>query len=141
MHPIPAIKDVMTPFPHFIEAEASVADARAMMQTHKIRHLPVKGEGRLLGLITDRDIEVAQSVLRDGKSLEVPLVDLCTKDLYVVGLHTPLDEVVTEMNRRKVGFVLVVRDERLAGILTTSDVCRIYGDLLRKLAPPKDEPA
>lgn len=138
MHPIPSLKDVMTPFPHFIEAGASIEEARQMMQTHGIRHLPVKKDGRLLGVVTGRDIEVSSLRADDGG---LSLEQLCDQQPLVVGLHTPLDEVVSEMSRRKVNCVLVTRDDKLAGILTTSDVCRIHAELLKKLAPPRDEPA
>ena len=59
----------------------------------------------------------------------------------MVDLHTRLDQVVIEMAKRRVGSALVVRDGRLAGILTATDVCRLYGELLTQLAPPVDEPA
>ena len=52
-----------------------------------------------------------------------------------------MDVVVAEMAKRRVATALVVRDGRLAGILTATDVCRLYGELLVSLAPPDDQPA
>jgi len=138
VHPIPTAKDVMTPFPHFVDVASGVGEARRVLETNRIRHLPVKDGGELLGLVTDRDLEVARLA---GEGRELELSELCAKDLYVVGMHTPVDELVESMSRNKIGCALVVRDGKLAGIVTTSDVCRLYGELLRKLAPPQDEPA
>ncbi len=133
---IPQLKDVMTPFPHFVDAEQSVSSAREQMAAHGVRHLPVKDGGELVGIVSERDLVVAAS-----SEVDLPLRALCDKDLYVVDLHTRLDEVVVEMAKRRVGSALVVRDGRLAGILTATDVCRLYGELLTLLAPPVDEPA
>ncbi len=133
---VPQLKDVMTPFPHFADAEQSVSAAREQMTAHGVRHLPVKDGGELTGIVSERDLAVAAN-----SSIDLPLRALCDKDLYVVDLHTRLDQVVIEMAKRRVGSALVVRDGRLAGILTATDVCRLYGELLTQLAPPVDEPA
>jgi len=135
---IPQAKDVMTPFPHFIEVGQGVAQARELMLAHGVRHLPVKDGSELVGVVTERDLEVATVA---GAGREPPLRELCESELCVVDLHARMDEVVIEMARRRVGSALVVRDGRLAGILTAGDVCRLYGELLTKLAPPEDEPA
>lgn len=138
--PIPPVKDVMTPFPHFVDVKSGPEEARKILSQHKIRHLPVKEGGQVVGLVTERDLDVAGLGAREG-GRPITLDELCEKDVYCVGLHDPVDEVVREMSRRKVGCALVIRDGKLAGIVTTSDVCRLYGELLRKLAPPSDEPA
>lgn len=137
---IPAVKDAMTPFPHHIDVEQGIEGARRMMSEHRIRHLPVKDGQELIGIVTDRDLHVA-ALVQGGQESGIDLRDLCDKDPHIVDLHAPLDQVVLEMFERKRACVLVIRDDRLAGILTTSDVCRLYGNLLRELAPPSDEPA
>jgi CBS domain-containing protein len=139
---IPSVKDAMTPFPHHIDVDQGIAGARRMMTEHRIRHLPVKDGNELVGIVTDRDLHVA-ALVAGGADEEtgVNLRDLCDKQPHSVDLHASLDQVVLEMAERKIACVLVIRDERLAGILTTSDVCHLYGKLLRELAPPSDEPA
>lgn len=139
---IPQVKDVMTPFPHFIDVGQSLSAARELMLEHGVRHLPVKNGGELTGVVSERDLEVAVLVAKaTGAKGEVSLSELCDKELYAVELHTRLDEVLGEMAKRRVATALVVRDGRLAGILTVSDVCRMYGELLAELSPPEDEPA
>lgn len=139
---IPTVKEAMTPFPHQIDVQQGMEAARKMMIEHRITHLPVKDGGKLIGIVTDRDLEVA--ALASGKRAAEGsklLRELCQDEPHAVDLHTPLDQVVREMGARRLGSVLVTKDERLAGILTTSEICRRYGELLRELAPPDDEPA
>ena len=49
----------MTPFPHWIDADEPLLAARDLMQQHHVRHLPVKDKGRLVSVITDRDVKFA----------------------------------------------------------------------------------
>jgi acetoin utilization protein AcuB len=125
---MPTIKVAMTTFPYAIDVEASLADAWAMMLEHGIRHLPVTEVDTLVGIVTERDLRL---VLRPGSTQTDGIVrDVCTTDPYVVGDDAPLDEVVREMADRQIGSVLVVRHDKLVGILTASDVCRILASLL-----------
>ena len=55
MRPIPAVKTVMTPFPYSVHPDAPVAEARALMRRHGIRHLPVLRDHALVGIITEAD--------------------------------------------------------------------------------------
>lgn len=56
------IRTVMTPYPHTLGSDASVHDATLMMAHHGIRHVLVVSEGRLLGVVTERDLFVLQQV-------------------------------------------------------------------------------
>ena len=59
MKQIPPIKAVMTAFPYYIEGDQPVAKAREVMAEHGIRHLPVVNDGKLISVVTDRDIRLA----------------------------------------------------------------------------------
>jgi CBS domain-containing protein len=60
-----------------------------------------------------------------------------------VNVSSQVDEVVMEMATRAASCAVVLRNDKLAGILTASDVCRLFGELLRETFPPEedDEPA
>lgn len=142
---MPTVKAVMTPFPHSVDADASLAQARAVMLEHEIRHLPVKGEhGDLIGVLTDRDLKRALDPDLGLPAREELLVrDVFVRDGYVVELHAPLDRVLLNMAERHIGSALVVHRGRLAGIFTATDACRAFGELLRdRFGPsPGDEVA
>ena len=132
MKAIPPIKAVMTPFPYWIEIDAPVASAREMMTRQAIRHLPVMERGRLVSVLTEKDVARPQQS-SDSKWRLVR--DVCEIEAYVVGLSEPLDRVLLHMAQNHVGSALVVKDGKLAGIFTVTDACRSYGNLLRSLFP------
>ncbi len=138
MKHMPLIKSVMTPFPYSIETERSLGDARAMMHRHNVHHLPVMQDGRLIGVISERDVRIGAS---RGPEDDPPpdglrVRDVCDARAYVVALNTPLDQVLLHMARTHTGAALVIKEDRLVGIFTTTDACRAYGELLKSMFSP-----
>jgi acetoin utilization protein AcuB len=137
MRPIPRIKSVMTPFPYSIAPTASLEDAQAMMRDHDIRHLPVCDNNHaVIGILSEREMRVALA-LREEASLTV--AEVCTKEPLLVDLEQPLDVVASEMAQKRVGWAIVMRGDKLSGILTTTDVCRLLAEILRELGGDKDD--
>ncbi|HSG88730.1 MAG TPA: CBS domain-containing protein [Pseudomonadales bacterium] len=137
---IPPLKAVMTPFPWAVAADAPLADARTLMQEHGVRHLPVVDDHRLVGVVTDRDLRrLLQSRLGLAAETELLVSDAMTIDVYHVDLDTPLDHALVVMARDHLGCTLVTREGRVAGILTSSDVCRLFAEHLGRLRPHGDE--
>lgn len=127
----------MTAFPYSIDEAADVKTAAAMMEDHNIRHLPVTQRGELMGVVSDSDLRVALCLREEsGASTSMPVGMLCGNDPYVVDLDAPVDAVVLEMAGRQIGCVIVLRGEKIAGIFTTTDACRMLGNLLRETFPP-----
>ena len=137
MRRVPRIKSVMTPFPYSIAPTATIEEARAMMSDHGIHHLPVCEQHHVVGVVSERGMRTALA-LRNPTTTTV--ADVQATEPLLVDLEQPLDQVVEEMAVRKVGAAIVMRNEKLAGILTTTDVCRLYADLLRELGEvPEDD--
>jgi len=134
---IPSIATAMTPFPYSIAADAKVSDAVEMMKDHGIHHLPVMRGHELIGLLWHRDVRMAQQLAADNDALTVET--LCSPKPYIVELSERLDLVVLEMANRRAGAAMVTRQGKLAGILTTTDVCRLFGEMLRDGAMPPDD--
>ncbi len=134
MKRIPAIMAVMTPFPYSIDGEADISEALAMMHEHRIQHLPVMEHGKLVGLLWDRDIRVAKGLQANLPTEGVPVGKVCNRQPFVVDITERLDHVVLQMAERRAGAAIVLRGEKLAGILTTTDVCRLLGETLREQA-------
>lgn len=108
------------------------------MVRHGVRHLPVKDEGRLVGVLTDRDLKRAiDPDLGLPPKDELFVRDVAVLDAYTVDTSEPLDHVLEEMINRHMGSVLVTSHGRLAGIFTMTDACRILCTHLRALVPPR----
>lgn len=102
------------------------------MDEFEIRHLPVASKGRLVGIISDRDLKRAlDPALGLPPKNELFVDDVMVHDPYVVETQTPLDEVLLEMADRHIGCVLVVKNGKLVGLFTTTDACRVFGESLR----------
>jgi acetoin utilization protein AcuB len=129
---VPHIMSVMTPFPHTIEISATLPEARRLMAEHHVRHLPVTEDGALVGVISDRDIKLAlDPSLGLPPEEELCVEDICVLEAYIVGLEESLDNVLIHMAEHRIGSVLVVKEGRLAGIFTVTDVCRCFARFLR----------
>jgi CBS domain-containing protein len=123
---IPKMKSVMTEFPHDIESHAPIGQARKRMMAYKVRHFPVTENHVLKGLITDRDIKLILAPefdYLDPKSLTVE--DAMVADPYSVDLETSLIVTLDEMAARHIGAALVMKGDRVAGIFSASDACRV----------------
>lgn len=128
----------MTPFPYSIAPSASLDEAAAMMERHDIRHLPVCDNHVVVGILSQREMRVGLT-LSEGDARTV--MEICTPDPLLVDLEQPLDAVSAEMAQRRIGSAIVMRGDKLAGILTTTDVCRLLTRVLRGNAPADDDVA
>jgi acetoin utilization protein AcuB len=126
----------MTAFPHYVESDQPIAKAREMMAEHGIRHLPIVEDGKLVSVVTDRDLRLATGDASGQASENRLLVrDVPGRDAYIVELTEPLDVVVLHMARHRIDAALVVKSEHLVGIFTMTDACRFLGGLLLALFP------
>lgn len=136
MNKIPSVQSVMTPFPYSIDARASLREARHMMQSHEVRHLPVVAGKKLAGVITDRDLKRAlDPSLGLPPKDELFVDDVMVHRPYIVETTERLDEVLERMAEELIGCALVVRESKLVGIFTTTDACREFANHLRKGRP------
>jgi acetoin utilization protein AcuB len=133
---VPIVGAVMTSFPYFVDVDDTAATLEQMMDEHEIRHLPVQQNGRVVGIVSERDLH--HRVNREAPKSEKDKIHarhIMVPDPYIVSFRTPLSEVVFEMARRRIGSVLVQRQGKLAGILSAMDVCRIFGEYLESMFP------
>lgn len=130
---VPAVSELMTAAPKTIGADISISTAKELMRRDGFRHLPVLEGGRLVGLVSDRDIKVAESFRGPGELL---VRDIMTEEPYVVSEDEPLDRVLLTMADRKYGCALVnhAGSENVVGIFTDTDAVRFCGNLLQNLA-------
>ena len=123
---------------------ASVAEARQLMASERVRHLPVlNADQEVVGLLTQRDLlSVGISRLADVESYErealeatIPVSEVMTKNVTMVEEHTNLREAAQHMLEHKVGCLPVIGDGKLAGIVTESDFLKLVASLLDRLEP------
>lgn len=133
----PRVGSVMTPFPYFVSSRDCVEDVETLMRDHGIRHVPVQDAGKVVGIVSERDLHhlVNPSLPAVDKArIRVRAIQLA--DPYVVETDTPLSQVTREMAERRIGSAIVVRHGKLAGILSVTDVCRVLADLLDGIYGP-----
>lgn len=127
--PIPPIQKYMTTAPHSIGSDQSLAQAHAFLRQHQVRHLPVLRGGVLVGLLTDRDLSLIET-LADVDPKRLTVDEAMTSDVYAVAPDAPLDEVAATMSEKKYGCAVVMQNNKVVGIFTTVDACRALAELL-----------
>lgn len=133
---IPRVQKYMSTAPHSIGRAQPLRVAHAMMHEHHIRHLPVLEGGRLVGILTERDVGLITSMM-DASERDTTVEEAMTTDVYAVSPEALLDEVASEMAERKYGSAVVLQNQKVVGIFTTVDACRALSELLReRLATP-----
>lgn len=123
------IEQYMTPAPQTISADQSLAKAEQMMRDLKVRHLPVLDGGRLIGIISDRDIKAVESLAAEVASA-VTVSEAMSEGPYSVSPKAPLGAVCAEMAAHKYGSALVIENHRLVGIFTWVDALHAFSSLL-----------
>ena len=128
MKQMPKIEKFMTPMPYTINPDIPLKEAIEMMRQHRIRHLPVLFAGKLMGVITDRDIKLASSF---SQATTLKVDDVLTPDPYSVTPQASLDQVVFEMAEHKYGCAIVQQENgKVVGIFTATDGLRVLGEVL-----------
>ncbi|MFN3476121.1 MAG: CBS domain-containing protein [Candidatus Methylomirabilales bacterium] len=131
------VKERMSPRLITIHPKASLAEARALLDQHRIRHLPVVDEGKLVGILTDRDLRSAAS----ASSLEqVTVGDAMTKNVFTVAPETPIQEAAKLMVTHRIGGLPVMKEGVLQGIITETDLLQAFVEIveqatLERIAP------
>ncbi len=131
---IPEISRYMTTTPHSIGGDQPLAKAVELMNEFKIRHLPVLSAGRLEGILSDRDVKFALSL--KGVDPKTTLVnDVSCEEVYSAHPDTPLDEVLRNMAKSRLGSAVITDNGKLVGIFTAVDAIRTFDEMLEtKLA-------
>jgi acetoin utilization protein AcuB len=107
----------------------SIEHARALMEEHRINQLPVVRDGRLVGIVTDRDLRDAYpSVLADPTRKQTPdphavkVESVMTANVLTLGPRDSIVAAASLMRRERMGAVPIVDGSHLVGILTRSDL-------------------
>ena len=134
---IPYVGSVMTPFPYFVDTDDEVGEVERLMGEHQIHHVPVQQNGRVVGIVSERDLyHLGDRFLPITDRARIRARDIMADDPYTVAFDTPLNEVALEMAKRHAGSAIVLHHEKLAGILSATDICRILAEIFESEFSP-----
>jgi CBS domain-containing protein len=120
------VRDWMTRDPVTASPEASVSQVAALMRANRIRHVLIVDEGRVAGIVSERDV---RGLVLEGEptlSPQSPVRAVMNELPVTVTPDTPLPEAAREMLDRKIGALPVLEDDRPAGILTVADALEAF---------------
>ncbi|CAL9350007.1 CBS domain-containing protein [Streptomyces sp. DH-12] len=115
------VRDIMTAAPVTVGPHTSVAQVARIMRDRDLGAVLVTDEGRLRGLVTDRDL-VVRSVAEGVDPEETTVAGACSDDLVTVRPDDELDLAVRLMREHAVRRVPVVEDEHPVGVVSLGDV-------------------
>jgi len=136
------VRSRMTPHVHTASPATTLADALSLTREHRIRHLPIVEDDRLVGLVTERDLRLAMppiwadehdelmQTLRTKRVGEVMVTDIVT-----VQPDTPVEDAARLLYTHHIGCLPVLEDDRLVGILTETDLLRAFAELFAARTP------
>lgn len=132
------VRDYMTPDPQTLDINSTLLDAVLLIRRAELRHIPILQDGRLVGILTDRDVgRVSPSVLGAVSPQEynrffeeTPLGKVMSRNLVSIAPEAPLAEAVNLLYKNKLGCLPVLDGEHLIGIITVLDMLRALHDLI-----------
>jgi CBS domain-containing protein len=122
-----SIKEVMTSQVKACEPSATVVDAAKLMAQEDVGPIPIVEEGRLVGIVTDRDI-VVKGVAAGKDMTSTTVGDIASRDLVTTTPDADMNEALEMMAVKQVRRLPVVEGDRLVGIVAQADIARMGQD-------------
>ncbi len=121
-----------------VQPEMQITKAHQLMAQEKIQQMPVVKNGKLVGLVSERDILKAYpssvttlSVWEIASLLEkIKVKDIMVKDVLTVQEKTPIEQAARIMVDHKIGSLPVMRGDDVVGIITESDLFNVMLEML-----------
>lgn len=117
-----------------IAPDMPVHDALDMFKRERIRRAPVVKEGKLIGIVSDKDLLNASPSPASSLSIwemnyllsKITVSEVMTKKVLTVAEDTPIEEAARIMADNKIGGLPVLRDGHVVGIITETDLFKIF---------------
>lgn len=131
------VREIMMGSPVTLKPDDNLSLANDVISLGRIRHIPVVDDGRLVGIVTERDLigAAAAQILGLKQKNKAALLksvlikEVMKKRVVTVGPDTPIKDVAHLMAEKKIGCVPVVSAGALVGLVTTTDVLRYVESL------------
>ena len=132
------VREYMTSPAITVAPDTLVQDAEKMLREHRIRRLPVVDRGKLVGIVTQaklREVAPSPATSLSVWELNYLLAKMKVKDVMQSGVvtvtpGTTIEAAATLGQERGIGTLPVVEDDRVVGVITTTDLYRILTDVL-----------
>ncbi|MEE8152803.1 MAG: CBS domain-containing protein [candidate division NC10 bacterium] len=126
------VKDWMRRRPVTVSPQETLRSAWRVIREHRIRHLPVVERGRLVGIVTDRDLRHALPSRAVGlEAHEIPhlaekvsIWEVMARAVVTIDREAPIEEAARLLLKYRIGGLPVVKGETLVGIITKTDLVR-----------------
>ena len=121
-----------------VRPDMSLIDALNLMKQEHIRRTPVVKDGKLVGIVSEKDLLNASPSPATSLSIyemnyllsKLQIKDVMTKDVLTVTEDTPIEEAARIMADNKIGSMPVVRDDRIVGMITETDLFKMLLELM-----------
>lgn len=130
------LQTVMTPNPVVIDRDATLDQALAILEDYGFRHLPVVECNRVIGILSDRDLRLSTAMLssasrlRDRKGRKLPgaerVFEVMRAPVHCLPPDATPSQAARDMVAREIGAIPIVDGECLAGIVTETDLLRLF---------------
>jgi acetoin utilization protein AcuB len=129
----------MSTQPVTIQADTSITKALKVMRQHGVRRLPVMDDkGEMIGIISEKDLLYASPSPATSLSIyemhymltQLKVTELMTADVVTITPDTPLEEAARIMADNKIGGLPVLREGKLVGIITETDIFKVFLEML-----------
>jgi len=129
------VRDRMTPDPETVTTDTTLKEALNLVRSNPFRHLPVMDEnGRLVGIVTEKSLVYASPTPTTTLSVfEVDYILSRTRvgqviegEVITVGPDLPIEEAARLMIDHRIGCLPVVENEELVGIISDTDIFRVF---------------
>jgi acetoin utilization protein AcuB len=121
-----------------VDPDMSMPDALALFKRERIRRAPVVKDGKLLGIISKTDLLNASPSQATTLSQwemtywlsKIKVKEIMTKEVITVDVNTPIEEAARIMADNKIGGLPVTRDGHVVGMITETDLFKIFLELM-----------
>lgn len=132
------VQDYMSVNPVTVAPEDTLGEALKLMKEHSIRRLPVLSKGDIVGLVTEQDLMKASPSSATSLSVweinylfpKIKIKDIMTRKIFTVAPEAILEEAALLMQENNISTLPVLKDNRLVGIITESDLFKAFIDVL-----------
>ena len=133
-----SIREAMTSNPTIVEPDTTAAEAARTMKSEDVGSLPIVEDGRLVGVVTDRDLAIR--ILAEDRGADTPVGEIASRDVVTADPEQSLEEAARLMAEHQIRRLPVTEEDgKLVGILAQADVAQaghdsLTGDVVQQIS-------